>query len=87
MHARAVKADALPGLRISSIAPGVIDTAMQAEIRGAESGAFPLRERFEALKRDGELTTPEDTARRLVDYLLSADFGQDPAPDLRTLAA
>jgi len=85
MHARAVKADALPGLRISSIAPGVIDTAMQAEIRAAESSVFPLHERFEALKHKGELATPEDTARRFVGYLLSAAFGQDPAPDLRTL--
>lgn len=85
MHARAVQADALPGLRISSIAPGVIDTAMQAEIRAADSGVFPLRERFEALKHKGELATPEATARRFVDHLLSAEFGQDPAPDLRTL--
>jgi benzil reductase ((S)-benzoin forming) len=82
-HARAVVLDQSPNVRICSLAPGVIDTDMQAEIRATPSEKFPLRERFEGLKRDGQLSSPRDCARQLVDYLLSAQFGQFPVADLR----
>lgn len=82
-HARNVFADQIPGLRICSLAPGVIDTDMQTEIRSTGVDRFPSRERFEALKRDGGLSTPADCARKLVDYLLSAQFGRTPLADLR----
>jgi benzil reductase ((S)-benzoin forming) len=82
-HARAVALDQTPALRICALAPGVIDTAMQAEIRATSQELFPLRERFEALKQHGQLTSPEDCARRLVDYLLSDRFGEEPVADLR----
>ncbi|WP_420475436.1 SDR family oxidoreductase [Noviherbaspirillum sp. ST9] len=86
-HARAVALDKVPGLRICSLAPGVIDTDMQTEIRSTPMENFPLRERFEAMKRDGALTSPEDCARRLVDYLLDARFGEMPVADLRDFAS
>ena len=82
-HARAVVLDRLPGVRICSLAPGVIDTDMQAEIRATSLDNFPLRERFEAMKREGSLTSPEDCARRLVDYALGARFGEVAVADLR----
>jgi benzil reductase ((S)-benzoin forming) len=84
-HARAVVLDQTPGLRISSVAPGVVDTDMQAEIRGTALERFPLRERFEALKQTGALSNPDDCAKSLVDYLLSERFGQVPVTDLREL--
>jgi benzil reductase ((S)-benzoin forming) len=82
-HARAVALDQTPYLRICSLAPGVIDTDMQAAIRATPLERFPLRERFEGLKRDGQLSSPVDCAGRLVDYLLSDQFGQTPVADLR----
>jgi len=85
-HARAVALDDNASLRICSVAPGVVDTDMQAEIRGAGLDQFPLRERFDALKRDGQLATPEESARKLVDYLLSDAFGSAPTADIRELA-
>jgi benzil reductase ((S)-benzoin forming) len=85
MHARASQLDAVPGLRIASVAPGVIDTDMQAAIRATPEGDFPLRERFEALKRDGQLEPPAQVARKLVDHLLSPDFGDEAVTDLREL--
>ncbi len=45
-HARAVQLDAVPGLRICALAPGVIDTGMQAEIRASTPERFPLHDRF-----------------------------------------
>ena len=85
MHARAVQLDAVAGLRVASLAPGVIDTDMQAQIRASAEGDFPLRERFEALKRDGQLASADDVARRLVAHVLSDAFGADHTPDLRNL--
>jgi NAD(P)-dependent dehydrogenase (short-subunit alcohol dehydrogenase family) len=84
-HARSVVLDQTPNLRICSLAPGVIDTDMQAEIRASTLEQFPLRERFETLKRDGNLSDPKDCARLLVDYLLSEQFGQVPVADLREI--
>lgn len=83
LHARSVALDHTPGVRICSLAPGIIDTDMQAEIRATSLEQFPMRERFEALKRDGQLVTPHDCAKQLVDYLLSPDFGNEPVADLR----
>jgi NAD(P)-dependent dehydrogenase (short-subunit alcohol dehydrogenase family) len=84
-HARSVALDGTPKLRICSLAPGIIDTDMQAAIRATPSERFPLRARFEGLKRDGQLSSPEDCARQLVAYLMSERFGQTPVADLREM--
>ncbi|HEV2611833.1 MAG TPA: SDR family oxidoreductase [Noviherbaspirillum sp.] len=85
-HARAATLDQVPGLRIASLAPGVIDTDMQADIRATPLERFPIRERFDELKRSGALTSPAECAVRLVAYLLGEGFGQDAVMDLRVLA-
>lgn len=84
-HARAVQMDATPGLRICALAPGVIDTDMQGEIRAIAPERFPMRERFVDLKRSGSLVAPEACAMHLVDFMLDADFGRSPVADLRDL--
>lgn len=84
-HARAVALEHIPGLRIASLAPGVIDTDMQAEVRASDASHFPQQARFAALKADGQLTAPAAAARRLADHLLSDCFGQSVDGDLRTL--
>ncbi|WP_153077320.1 SDR family oxidoreductase [Paraburkholderia bonniea] len=85
-HARAVALEQNPLLRISSVAPGVVDTGMQAEIRSTSAEQFPLRGKFDELKRNGQLATPEQTAEKLIAYALSDAFGQTPVSDLRELA-
>ncbi|MGQ0537950.1 MAG: SDR family oxidoreductase [Gemmatimonadaceae bacterium] len=82
-HARAVALDHSPRLRISSVAPGVIDTDMQAEIRASTDEKVPDRRRFIEMKRRGELLTPEQAGRAVVEYLLSESFGAEPVTDLR----
>lgn len=82
-HARAVLLDGDIDVRACSLAPGVIDTDMQAAIRATPDADFPMRERFVALKDGGALDTPEDCARKLVDYLLARGFGSEPVDDLR----
>lgn len=73
-------------VRIASLAPGVIDTDMQAQIRSASAEAFPMRKRFEDLKSSGSLQTPENVAQRLHTYLFSPEFGQEVVTDLQTVA-
>lgn len=82
-HARAVALDGTPRLAISSVAPGVIDTDMQAEIRATSVDNFPQRARFDTMKREGSLRRPEVAAKQLVDYLLSDAFGAEVVTELR----
>ena len=82
-HARAVALDAQPGVRICSLAPGVIDTGMQAEIRATPESRFPRRQRFVDMLSNGELAAPADSAQRIIDYLLADAFGSKPVDDLR----
>lgn len=82
-HARAVQLDGDARVLAVSLAPGVIDTDMQAAIRATPDANFPLRERFVELKDSGGLTSPEDCARKLADYLLAPGFGDQPVDDLR----
>jgi hypothetical protein len=84
-HARAVALDENRALRICSLAPGVVDTRMQAEIRDVSTEQFPMRGKFEDLKRSGQLASPEASAAKLVDYVLSDAFGQEPTADIREL--
>ncbi|MFM0740770.1 SDR family oxidoreductase [Paraburkholderia xenovorans] len=85
-HARAVTLDANRALRICSLAPGVIDTNMQAQIRGSGEAQFPMREKFEDLKRNNQLSTPEACATQLLDYAFSDAFGDTPVADIREVA-
>lgn len=85
LHARAVQRDGVAGLRVASVAPGVVDTAMQAEIRATDVDRFPNRARFDALKHDGDLSAPQDVAAQLLAYVCSDAFGCEPCVDLRSL--
>ena len=69
--------------RVVSMAPGVIDTDMQAELRGSDAALFPERARFVKLQADGGLSSPGDCARRLLARLERADFGQAVIADIR----
>ena len=69
--------------RIVSLAPGVIDTDMQGELRAAEAAGFPDQFHFVELKASGQLPTPEAAAARVLAYLARTDFGVQPVADVR----
>lgn len=69
--------------RIVSLAPGVIDTDMQGELRAAEAVGFPEQANFIQLKASGQLPTPEAAAARVLAYLARPDFGTQPVADVR----
>jgi benzil reductase ((S)-benzoin forming) len=71
------------GAKVCSLAPGVIDTDMQVQLRGADPAAFPDQQNFANLKTGGLLTSPEDAAARVLAWLGRADFGATPVADVR----
>lgn len=71
------------GARVCALAPGVVDTDMQVELRGAPAAQFPDQPRFEKLKNQGLLTSSEEAARQVLAYLARADFGSQSVADVR----
>ena len=59
-----------------AIAPGIVDTGMQEEIRHADESSFPLLQNFIDYYKNGELTNPDDVARKLLPYIVG-DLGQN----------
>jgi benzil reductase ((S)-benzoin forming) len=71
------------GARLCALAPGIVDTDMQAQLRGADQAVFPDRDYFVQLKTAGQLSSPEAAASRVLAYLARADFGAQPVADVR----
>jgi NAD(P)-dependent dehydrogenase (short-subunit alcohol dehydrogenase family) len=72
-----------PGVAIESLAPGVIDTDMQVQLRGADPARFTEQARFQGLKDGGQLQTAAATAATILRYLLRPDFGKTVISDIR----
>jgi benzil reductase ((S)-benzoin forming) len=71
------------GARIVSLAPGIIDTDMQVQLRSSDPARFSERERFAQFHRDGLLDSPAAAANKVLGYLARADFGSNPVADVR----
>lgn len=71
------------GALIVSLAPGVIDTDMQTELRDSDPRAFPDQPRFAAMKAEGQLTSASDAAAKVLAFLDRPDFGTHPVADVR----
>jgi len=71
------------GAKVVSLAPGVIDTDMQAQLRGADPAAFPDHGLFMQMEREGQLASAQETAARMLAYLRRPDFGRQPIADIR----
>jgi len=56
-------------IRVLSIAPGVLDTAMQDKIRGASDKDFSSLGLFQTLKEEHELLSPDTVAQKLVQLM------------------
>ncbi|KQY79434.1 SDR family NAD(P)-dependent oxidoreductase [Pelomonas sp. Root1444] len=72
-----------PDVGVVSLAPGVIDTDMQVQLRGADPARFPEQARFQGLKEGGQLQTAQATAGAVLRYLNKPDFGQNVVADIR----
>ncbi|WP_301109173.1 SDR family NAD(P)-dependent oxidoreductase [Sporosarcina sp.] len=71
---------------IVSIAPGIIDTGMQESIRSSSSEQFPHLDQFIKYKEQGQLSTAEETAAKLVKFTKETDFLKtDTISDIRQM--
>jgi benzil reductase ((S)-benzoin forming) len=71
------------GAKICSLAPGVIDTDMQAQLRSADASQFPDIGNFIGMKDKGALVSPPQAAARVLAFLARPDFGSNPVADVR----
>lgn len=71
------------GARIVSLAPGIVDTDMQVQLREADRARFPEGERFAGFKAQGQLASPDDAAAAVLRFLAREDFGDEPVADVR----
>jgi len=71
------------GAAIVSLAPGIIDTDMQADLRAGDPAGFPDRAVFVGFKESGALTSPDEAAARVLRLLARPDFGQTVLADVR----
>ena len=71
------------GAKVVSLAPGVIDTDMQVQLRGADPRAFPDHGVFVQMKTGGRLDSPAAAAAKVIAYLQRADFGKQTIADVR----
>jgi benzil reductase ((S)-benzoin forming) len=71
------------GARVVSLAPGVIDTDMQMQLRDADPALFGERDFFRGLETGGALESPAAAAAKVLGYLARPDFGDEPVGDTR----
>lgn len=71
------------GARICSLAPGVIDTDMQRQLRSTAPSIFPDVQRFQDLALEGQLSSANAAAAQVLAWLDRADFGQTVIADVR----
>ncbi|GAB6908204.1 putative Benzil reductase ((S)-benzoin forming) [Desulfosarcina cetonica] len=74
-----------PAFAVCAVAPGTVDTDMQARIRRCSHQQFPQVDKFIDLKANGGLTPPFQAARRLIKSLLAGRFENGGRYDLRTM--
>lgn len=71
------------GARIVALAPGMIDTDMQGQLRAASAAGFPEHAHFVDVHASGQLATPAQAAATVLAFLARPDFGQVPVADVR----
>ena len=59
-----------------AIAPGIVDTGMQADIRSIEPSLFPQHANFVNLHTSGQLVASDDVARQLLPLILNHSMEQ-----------
>jgi benzil reductase ((S)-benzoin forming) len=72
-------------VQIFSIAPGVVDTGMQAQIRAVPQKDFPNKNRFVKMKADGVLSPADKTARSILKILARPEDFTHVCLDVRDL--
>jgi len=73
-------------VEVVSLAPGVIDTPMQAVVRGAAAEDFVDVERFRQMKAEGVLRPADEVAADILRLEAEGKLAAEPVADLRAMA-
>lgn len=68
-----------------SLAPGVVDTEMQKEIREVSDADFPDLEKFKKYQEEGHLAPPEMVAEKTAYLLANPDLFSEVIQDVRNI--
>lgn len=71
------------GAKVCSLAPGVIDTDMQVQLRTSDPAKFPDVAMFAGMHSGKQLSSPADAAQKVIAFLNRPDFGSEPVADVR----
>ena len=83
-RALALEEQARPqGARVASVAPGIIDTDMQKQLRGADPRRFAEQAKFDEFHRSGSLDSPAAAAAKVIALLERDNYGANPVTDVR----
>jgi benzil reductase ((S)-benzoin forming) len=74
-----------PTFAVCAVAPGTVDTAMQAKIRSCRPDQFEQVDKFFQLKASGSLTPPAHAASALIRLLLDGRLKNSERYDLREI--
>jgi benzil reductase ((S)-benzoin forming) len=72
-------------VRILSVLPGVVDTAMQNKLRNSDAADFPMKPRFDQLYQDNLLSRPNDVADKIISLIFGQLPGESEIIDLRKI--
>lgn len=72
-------------VRVLCIAPGIVDTPMQATIRSVPAEHFPMKGKFERLYLDNQLSNPVFVAEKIAALMTGSISSGDEIIDLRNL--
>lgn len=72
-------------IKVLSIAPGIIDTEMQQQIRSADTASFSKINRFVEYKKNGDLASAEETAKKIIRFINEPNLSKDVVCSVREL--
>ncbi len=71
--------------KIFAVAPGVVDTGMQSQIRNSTETGFSKKKKFVDLKNNNELSSEQEVAEKYFYILNHIDTFEEPILDVRKL--
>lgn len=71
--------------KVLSLAPGIIDTGMQTQIRNAKQTGFSNINRFIEYKQNGDLASAEETATKVIRFLSEEELQEKTICSVRDI--
>jgi benzil reductase ((S)-benzoin forming) len=71
------------GFWVFSLAPGIVDTEMQAEIRKADESDFPALDRFRNYKESNQLSSAAEVGEKIFYLMTHPELFPEVLQDVR----